>query len=402
MSNHPDPSSTSRVNRPHPHAKIGFSTVLVFAIAGSAAAGFVHGQTPAFLFTDLGQEGDQSSEANAINDAGVVVGSIMFYSGGTYRQRAFFYSDGVRSFDFDGSGSSTMRSEAAAVNAAGCAVGWTQAADAAPIYMASWKAADSCPFNDSISYLGLGGSLTGGRGINAGHMAVGTSETDGGQHHAFSKNLGVAEITDIGVLAGGSGSAALAANDAGVVVGQSSSSTSLRTATRWDDGIPTELGAFPGSPGGTESSATAINNTESPQIVGWSYGSPAGGQQHACIWQGGVMVDLGTLPGGTKSEAFGVNDHGDVVGWARSADFYVYAVVWIDGQILDLNTADGIPEGWVLAEARGINNRGQIVGRGVYGGADRAFLLTPTLVFDDGFEDGTTAGWTASTTGSSK
>ena len=32
------------------------------------------------------------------------------------------------------------------------------------------------------------------------------------------------------------------------------------------------------------------------------------------------------------------------------------------------------------------------VGRGVYGGSDRAFLLTPIL-FVDGFEDGTLDGW---------
>jgi len=103
-------------------------------------------------------------------------------------------------------------------------------------------------------------------------------------------------------------------------------------------------------------------------------------------------VDLGTLTGGTWSEAFDVNDYGDVVGWARTADYHVHAVLWVDEQIIDLNTVEGIPAGWVLAEARGINNAGQIVGRGVFGGSDRAFLLTPIL-FNDGFEDGTLDGW---------
>ena len=61
-------------------------------------------------------------------------------------------------------------------------------------------------------------------------------------------------------------------------------------------------------------------------------------------------------------------------------------------RIMDLNTFDGVPPGWVLAEARGINNAGEIVGRGVFGGSDRAFLLTPIL-FVEGFEDGTLDGW---------
>lgn len=398
----PDSPQSHRHIRQCCEPKGGLAAVLALAVAGAAAAGIAYGETPTYIFTDLGQEGDQSSEANAINADGVVVGSIMFYSGGTYRQRAFYYSDGVRIFDYDGSGSSTMRSEAAAINDAGCAVGWTQAADGAPIYLATWKAVETCPFDDSISYSSLGGSWTSGRGINAAHQVVGTSETDIGEYHAFSKTLGVTGMTDLGVLPGGSGSAPFAVNVDGVAVGQSSSATSLQTATRWEGGLPTELGAFPGSPAGTRSCAYAINDVASPQIVGWSNGSPAGGQQHACSWQGGTIVDLGTLPGGTMSEAFDVNDRGDVVGWARTADFYVHAVVWIDGQILDLNTAGGIPPGWVLAEARGINSTGQIVGRGVYGGADRAFLLTPILVFEDGFENGTTDGWTSASIGYSK
>ena len=61
--------------------------------------------------------------------------------------------------------------------------------------------------------------------------------------------------------------------------------------------------------------------------------------------------------------------------------------------IIDLNTVEGIPSGWILAKAEGINNSGQIVGRGVYDGSDRAFLITPIL-FQDGFENGSFDGWT--------
>ena len=368
------------------------NTSLLLCLFCLTAAPWVAAQSPTYVFTDLGQTDDLGSEATAINNHGVVVGSISFNSGGTPRQRAFWYSDGVRHFDFTGGSAPNMQSKALAVNAAGCAVGWTQATDVAPIYLAIWKAADSCPFNDSISYEGLGGLSTAGRGINNAHQVVGTSETGAGEYHAFTKTLGVANMADLGVLSGGWGSAAFDINDDGASVGYSSSSTVVQTATLWDGGGPVELGAFPGAPAGTESYAHAINDLAIPQIVGWSYGSTAGGQQHACIWQTGTMVDLPMLSGGTMSEANDVNDHGHVVGWARAVDFYVYAVMWVNGQITDLNTVAGIPPGWVLADARAINNSGQIVGRGVYGGEDRAFLLTPIL-FGDGFEDGTFGGW---------
>jgi len=367
-------------------------TLSLFCLFCLIHAPWVGAQNLAFVFTDLGRDDDLRSEANAINARGVVVGWIEYNSSGTWRKRAFYYSGGVRSFDYDGGSSPNMKSAALAVNASGCAVGRTQLTDLAPIYIAVWKAAETCPFNDAINLTGLGGLQTAAQGINAANLVVGYSKTGDDENHAFSMTLGTTEMTDLGVLFGGSGSAALGINDDGVSVGYSSSSTVEQTAAFWDGAGPVELGAFPGAPAGTESCAYAINDLPSPQIVGWSFGSAAGGLQHACIWQDGTVVDLGTLTGGTWSEAFDVNDYGDVVGWARTADYHVHAVLWVDEQIIDLNTVEGIPAGWVLAEARGINNAGQIVGRGVFGGSDRAFLLTPIL-FNDGFEDGTLDGW---------
>ncbi len=346
-----------------------------------------------YVLTDLGDEFDLSSAANAISDSGVAVGSIMVDSHGTPRRRAFYFSAGVRSFDYDSS-SPNMMSSALAVNTAGCAVGWTQATDAAPIYLALWKAAESCPFNDTLFLYSLGGSNTAGRGINDDNLVVGSSATAGGESHAFSLAFGTTTtMTDLGVLPGGWASAAMAVNADGVVVGYSSSSEAIERATRWDDGSPTDLGALPGASATTKSYALAANDLVSPQIVGWSHGPQAVGHPHAFTLQDGTMTDLGTLTGGDWSEAFDVNDDGDVVGWARTADSYMHAVLWVDGVITDLNTVTGIPAGWVLAEARGINNGGQIVGRGVYGGVDRAFLLSPTLVFSSSFDDGTLGEW---------
>ena len=359
----------------------------------------VSSQEPIYSLTDLGHADDLGSEANAISSGGVVVGSIDFNSGGTSRQRAFWYSDGVRHFDYE-SGSPNMKSEAVGIGAAGCAVGWTQATDGAGVYLARWKAADTCPLNDGVNLTHLGGANTGGQAVNSANLIVGYSQTGAGDYHGFSMTLNTTDMTDLGVLPGGWSSAAWDVNEDGVVVGYSTSSTVVQTATRWDGGVPTDLGAFPGFAAGTQSYAYAINDLPNPQIVGWSHGPQAVGHPHAFIWQNGTMADLGTLSGGDWSEAFDVNDQGDVVGWARDADYNVRAVMWVDGDILDLNTVGGVPPGWVLAEARGINNDGQIVGRGVFGGSDRAFMLTPVL-FAAGFEDGTLGDW-SSVVGSSQ
>ena len=358
-------------------------------------------QARTYIFSDLGRDSDISSSANAINSAGMVVGSIMFSSNGTPRQRAFSYDKGVRNFDFY-SGSPNMSSSILGINDIGCAVGWTQANDLAPIYLSVWKVADTCPFNDS-TYIStdLGGSNTSGAAINNNNQVVGYSETSSGDSHAFSMTLGNVVATDLGVLAGGWNSAAFSINDKGIAAGYSTSASAVQSATRWDAGKPpVDIGAFPGASSGTQSYALAINNQPNPQIAGWSYGPNNVSHPHAFVWQRGVMTDLGTLPGGSHSEALDINEHGVTVGWSTDGSFHVHAVFWQNGSILDLNSVDGIPDGWILSEARGVNDLGQIVGKGVFQGKDRAFLITPIEavpeVFRDGFETGDTSMWTYS------
>lgn len=89
------------------------------------------------------------------------------------------------------------------------------------------------------------------------------------------------------------------------------------------------------------------------------------------------MHDLGALPGAQTSEAYGVDEKGRIVGTSWVPGEGPHAVVWIDGQLLDLN--DRIEQGseWTLQYARAINASGQIVGYGRLQGHTRAFLLTP-------------------------
>src|SRR5271170_476763 len=71
----------------------------------------------------------------------------------------------------------------------------------------------------------------------------------------------------------------------------------------------TALGFFPGGP--PNSSANGIN--DSGEVVGWA--GTAAGPIHAFIYTGGPLNDLGTLAGGSySSNSYGINHSGTVAG----------------------------------------------------------------------------------------
>jgi len=53
------------------------------------------------------------------------------------------------------------------------------------------------------------------------------------------------------------------------------------------------------------------------------------------------------------------------------------AIVWRHDTTMDLNKLVRGSAGWVLQEATGVNNKGQIVGIGHFQNTTHAFLLTP-------------------------
>jgi probable HAF family extracellular repeat protein len=120
------------------------------------------------------------------------------------------------------------------------------------------------------------------------------------------------------------------------------------------------------------SQAYAINDLG--EVVGNS--TVANGWNHAFLWENGAMTDL---DGGQNitSIAYGINNLGQVVGLA---DFNgpAGAFLWqSDSGMENLNDLIVPGSGWTLDEAHAINGLGQIVGSGEIDGQYHAFLLTP-------------------------
>src|SRR5207244_293840 len=99
---------------------------------------------------------------------------------------------------------------------------------------------------------------------------------------------------------------------------------------------------------------------------------------HAVAYANSGNIDLGTL-GGDNSEAYGVNNFGDIVGYAKDGSGAKHAFIYQNGVMQDLNSLITLGSGWVLTSAEAINDRGQIVGYGTSpSGQMHGFLVTLT------------------------
>ena len=87
------------------------------------------------------------------------------------------------------------------------------------------------------------------------------------------------------------------------------------------------------------------------------------------------MINLGTLPGGTASEAYGIHNNGRVVGISDNGATS-HAFLYSREVMLDLNSAVTLPAGVYLTAANAINDLGQIAATG---SNNQAYLLTPMV-----------------------
>jgi probable HAF family extracellular repeat protein len=280
-------------------------------------------------------------------------------------------------------------SAATALNASGTAVGWSYRPDLS---------------RGAVTPTGLAAGESVANGINSTGRTVGVQYDVCGHPYAvvFGTDKSVTRlagadsyamaINDAGVAAGAvSGgavrftpdgrtvsvgvsaqwSSAYAINAAGAVAGTAMlASGQFRAFSAADGGAVRMLGTL----GGGSSYGQDLN--DSGWVVGGS--TVAAGYLHAFLWAGGngKLKDLGTL-GGKNSSAYGINGSGLVVGYSQVAGGESSAFLWQNGVMKDLNTLLAEETGWRLQEASAINDRGQIVGFGLYQGQQRAFRLDP-------------------------
>jgi probable HAF family extracellular repeat protein len=118
----------------------------------------------------------------------------------------------------------------------------------------------------------------------------------------------------------------------------------------------------------------AINDCGQAAGVSMNAGT---GRIEAFIEETGKRRSLGTL-GGSFSIARGINNRGEIVGGSlTSGDDSFHGFVYRDNRLFDLNALLDPGTGWELIQAFAINNRGEILGVGAREGQDRIVLLRP-------------------------
>ena len=278
-------------------------------------SGTVDAQT-AWVPTDLGTLGGNNSYARGINNAGQVVGDSQVASGATH---AFL---------------------------------WTAV-------------------SGMVDLGTLGGTNSYARAINDAGQVVGYSETGTGAVRAF-RWTAADGMVDLGAI--GCSSAGFAINNLGQVSGEhfTSCGGGLPLAMVWTaSGGMVNLGTL-GSPGSEYSGALA--NNDAGQVVGYSTSLPYG-LLHPFLWTAATgMVDLDIASDG-QGFAEGINNAGQVVGTRVRPSQKPLAFLWTAVQgAIDLGTLGGGE-----SYARAINDLGHVVGDSVTANnARRAFFWTPT------------------------
>jgi probable HAF family extracellular repeat protein len=253
----------------------------------------------------------------------------------------------------------------------------------------------------TITNLGtLGGDYSAGQAINNLGEVVGSAQTKSGASESFLFRDG--EMTGLGSFG------ASAINDLGVIAGTSPIPSTIPGTTQSDaaileNGKVTDIGSLPTV---NVTDGGAINNSN--EVIGTGDNSES--DLRAWVWRNGALTDIGTL-GGPQTAAYAINNEGQIVGFSQTSTDADHGFIYQNGTMTDIglnlfpyaindngeiagsggcggavvmiggicrNLQNLIPpnSGYSLFEAKGINNKGQIiVSTGPDGGS--ALLLTP-------------------------
>jgi probable HAF family extracellular repeat protein/T5SS/PEP-CTERM-associated repeat protein len=325
------------------------------ATASGQSGSHANRSQSAYSVIDLGTLGGATTKAMGINEAGQIVGASQSGS----QMFAFLWADSTMMNLGDLSGRGSWAYD---INDAGQAIGGSTVDDESHSHAFRWQ-------HGAMQDLGtMGGPSSYAFEINDSGQVVGYACCAPETYLSHAVMWGSGGIVDLGDLdpVWPAISAAYGINDAGQVVGGSYDASANFHAFLWQNGGMQDLGTL----GGDYSSAEAIN--ENGHVVGTA--RLANGTPHAFLWDG-TMQDLGALTW-DQSVAYDINDREQVVGALQTGPTS-HAFIWANGQMQDLNNMIPANAGWVLQEARAINDKGQIVGFGTINGQTRAFLLKP-------------------------
>lgn len=348
--------------------------------------------------TDLGAlPGPNSSQTDAINDRGVIVGQSQNAKIDPITSQpaavAVFWRAG-RIHGLRGLGGT--QSFAMGINNQGTMVGW--ALNKTPYTTSIWgnlgteqRAVLWSPGGKVLKLGTLGGPAAVAYLINSHGAVTGQAQTTGvvnavtGSPTTDPFLWRSGHMRDLGTLGGSNGSPA-ALNDRGQVAGQSDlkGDTSYH-AFFWSRGTAMrDLGTL----GGPDSYSTWLNT--SGHVIGQAdlaaLCSSCGGAHvhHAFVWSKGKMIDIGVLKKSMCSRSVGINSKDQVVGESTTVcgtddERNLTGFLWQAGHMADLNTLISHPaSGLHIAEADAINNQGDIAGIGVLpNGDEHVVLLVP-------------------------
>jgi len=241
--------------------------------------------------------------------------------------------------------------------------------------LASWLcAAPAMSAGWTLIDLGtLGGSTSEVSGLNDAGQVVGYAQTADGTPYPVVWNNGVATL-----LSSRPGRA-IAISPAGVMAGNVISATSTKMdATLLTGGNAYDLGTF----GGSFSIVSGVN--DSGQVAGFARTTDE--KEHAFLATASGMVDLGTF-GGQYSYVYGLNQAGLAVGTAFDASGTQRCFRSTGGGLIDLGTLGGR-----FCNAMAVNDAGQITGgSGTSGGLGHAFVFDSRGMVDLGTLGGTSS-----------
>jgi probable HAF family extracellular repeat protein len=385
------------------HLRLPQTALSILLIAMSCGL-FAASQQPQYTITDLPSLGGTNSRANSINNRTWLAGYSNL-AGDQTRHAALWRDKALTDLGTLGGPNSAVTWSVKADS--GIIAGISQTATPDPLGEA-WSSAAFYPGATGTGYVNLGFVWEKGymRALPTlgGNNGFATGANSRGQVVGWAENTvhdstcvppqqlqfrpvvygpKASQIAELPLPAGDTSGAATAIDEQAQIVGisgicdQAVGRYTAKHALLWDkNGKIVDLGNL-----GAPYWNTPTNINQRGDVVGFAGApnDPDGNFLQAFIWtaKDGIQP-LGFLPGDVHSEAYGINEHRQVVGLSCDANGICRAFLWENGVMTDLNALKPASYTARLEQAKDINEAGEIAGRSIdSNGVRRAFLATP-------------------------